>query len=370
MNINPLSALASVLFLSSLALSCKPTEFGSVIKNDAPAIVGFGVTCEQEKAKMVEAQTTNTNAFKFAKNCVSESKSDKKPADIVFVIDITASMEDSINTVKNGVERFANQLRQDKGWDARFAAIGFRDEVSDIVPFSDEKTLAASVKRWLADGGDDPQEAGQAALAAAVQLIKQDASSNQTRASANKIILFIGDAIGYALNGNHKDFSTSELEQIFATLPANIKSQTKFYHSTAKEIEGCVLPTIFGCARKAKSTELAANGQMSALAQKIGLAGRSFDFPFTESIMLNEFIDEFVPGQACSLVSVVARDGQGKELARGQDNGSITLPQGVSKQGLKLEVERCCAGPASPGAGTSAKQSCNNTKTILDFKSK
>lgn len=370
MNFNPLNTLSSILFLSVFALSCKPTEFSSVLKNDAPAIVGMGVTCEQEKTKLIDAQSSKTNAFKFAKNCVSESKSDKKPADIVFVIDITESMEDSINTVKNGVERFANQLRQDKGWDARFAAIGFRDEVSQIVPFSDEKSLAAVVKRWIADGGDDVQEAGQAALAAAVQLIKQDASANPARANSNKVILFIGDAIGFALNGNHKDFSTSELEQAFATLPANIKTQLKFYHSAAREIEGCVLPTIFGCARRGTSTELAAFGQMSALAQKLGLAGRSFDFPFTESIMLNEFIDEFVPGQACSLVSVVARDAQGKELARGQDSGSITLPPGTAGLGLKFEIERCCAGPANPSGASNTKQSCNNTKTTLDFKSK
>ena len=95
-------------------------------------------------------------------------------------------MEDSLNAVKNGVEQFAIRLRQDKGWDARFAAIGYRDAVTAQVPFTDEKNLALQLRNWEADGGNDPQEAGQAGLAAALEILTRDITNKPERATASK----------------------------------------------------------------------------------------------------------------------------------------------------------------------------------------
>lgn len=347
--------------LTALALfACKPTQFQAVEKPTSVVKIAFPLSCEQEKSKGAKLSSPETSSINVPKSCVSDSKTDKKPADIVFVIDITASMQDSINAVKNGIERFAVQLRQDKGWDARFAAIGFRDQVVQTVPFTDEKNLANVVRGWLANGGEDPQEAGQAALAAALQLLTNDSVSSPDRSSASKIILFIGDAVGFALNGNRQDFSTTQLEQQFAAVPASLKSQMRFYHSTAKQVEGCVLASLFGCARTAFSTELAANGQMTALASKIGLPGRGFEFPFTESILLSEFIDEFVPGQACTLRSAVARDSSGKEIARADANGVLTLARGTAGRAFQVETERCCA-------TADAKAKCTPVKNMVSF---
>jgi hypothetical protein len=348
-----------------LVVGCKPTEFQAIDKPSKIASVGFPVSCEQEKNKVAVLKSSDTNIINLAKNCVSDGKSEKTPTDIVFVVDITASMDDSLNTVKNGVERFAYQLRQDKGWDARFAAIGFRDQVVQTIPFTDEKSLAGVTRTWIANGGEDPQEAGQAALATALQLISKDAEENKARSSASKIVLFIGDAIGFALNGNHKDFSTTELEQAFASVSPTVKSKMRFYHSTATQIEGCVLMTLFGCAKLGVSTELAANGQMTSLAQKIGLPGKSFAFPFTESIMLSEFIDEFVPGKSCSLRSSVARDTGGKEIARGKEDGTLNLPISAMGKPFSVELERCCAVSNSSAA---AGSSCTHSKSSIEFK--
>lgn len=370
----------ALMFALLSAVACKPTQFQSsnipigkkepVTKKDLPAkvsSVGLPISCEQEKSAEVRLNNAQTSTVNFAKNCVSDGKAERRPADIVFVVDITASMEDSLNTVKNGVERFAMQLRQDKGWDARFAAVGYRDMVTQIVPFSDEKSLAMAIRGWYADGGDDVQEAGQAALAAAVRLLSQDSINNPGRAGASKIILYIADAISYAMNGNHKDFSTTQLEQVFAALPAELRSQMKFYHSTARQVETCSLLTFFGCAQRSMSAELAAHGQLSALSQKIALSGRAFEFPFTESIMLSEFIDEFIPGQSCSLKSAVARDQKGNELARATEGGEMKLPSGVAVQSFMVEVERCCAGAPSSPAGSAAPAVCSLSKKTLRF---
>lgn len=341
-------------------LACKPTQFQGVEKPASINKISFPLSCKQEKSKSAQLNSAETSVINIAKNCSSDSKSDKTPTDIVFVIDITASMQDSINTVKNGVERFAVQLRQDKGWDARFAAVAFRDQVMQTVPFTDEKNLASVLRGWMANGGEDPQEAGQAGLAAALQLIANDYRSASGRTDSSKIILFIGDAIAYALNGNHNDFSTTQLEQLFAAIPADLKSQMRFYHSTAKQVEGCVLVTPFGCARTAFSTELAAHGQFTTLASKIALPGRAFEFPFTESIMLSEFIDEFVPGQSCALQTAVARDSAGKEIARTDASGTLKLTPGSAARGFQVETERCCS-------SADAKAKCQPVKQTVNF---
>ncbi len=355
-------SISACIVTLALLTGCKPTQFQASERPASIMNIGFPVSCEQEKSKTIKLSKSDTNILSFPKNCMIEGKSDKKPADIVFVIDITASMEDSLNTVKNGVERFATRLRQEKGWDARFAAVGYRDQVAQVVPFSDEKTLASTVKSWIADGGNDLQEGGQSGLQAAVQLITQDAAANAARSNASKVILYIADAISFALNGNHKDFSTGELERVFETIPSSLKSQLKFFHSTAQQVEACSLPTIFGCARTALSEELAARGQINALAQKIGLPGKGFEFPFTESIMLSEFMDEFTPDQSCKFNSAIALDAQGKELAKAEESGSLRLPRSAAGKPLQVQVERCCSG--SPSASGS---SCSPSKNTVSF---
>ncbi|NBX16346.1 MAG: VWA domain-containing protein [Proteobacteria bacterium] len=354
--------------------SCKPTQFVSAQKPSALSSTGIPLSCEQEKSKSIQLKSGEAIVLNLPKNCLSEGKSDKKPADIVFVVDITASMEDSLNTVKNGVGQFALRLRQEKGWDARFAAIGYRDRVVQMIPFTDESTLASSAKGWYADGGDDLQEAGQSALETAVKLIVQDAQANPARAKSDKVILYIADAISFALNGNHRDFSTAELESVFRAVPADLKSQLKFYHSTAKEVEACTLPTMFGCARKALSEDYAARKQMTALASNLGLRSKGFEFPFTESIMLSEFIDEFTPDRSCSLKSAFVKNAKGQEVAKTDDKGALKLPRTESGNPLSLEIERCCSsspstapsnalGPSGSGAGAGAGAGASSAST-------
>lgn len=338
-----LKVLIPLPLLISLALGCKKTSFQSIESKPDFTRVSQSLNCDDEKQTNIEIKNPKTNALMLAKSCSVDASSSKTPADIIFVIDITGSMEDSLNTVKNGVERFATKLRQDKGWDARFAAIGFRDKIAAQVPFTDEKSLTDRVQDWEADGGDDPQEGGQFALAAAVEMLNRDASSTPDRASATKHILFIGDAVGFDLNNDHQDFSTGRLERIFAAIPETLKSKIKFHYSAAREVPICERASFFGCARMGKSEKLAAYGQISQLAKNINIPGKSFDFPFTENILLNEFIDEFTPGQSCSLKSAIIKDASGNEVGKIGESGSFDFPKGIKLSSFNVEVERCCA---------------------------
>ena len=340
------------LLLASLGAlwSCKPSSFQSIDSKREVTKTSESFSCGDEKSKTISLKNAKANVLQLSKSCSLDASSTKTPADIVFVIDVTGSMEDSLNAVKNGVEQFAIRLRQDKGWDARFAAIGYRDAVTAQVPFTDEKNLALQLRNWEADGGNDPQEAGQAGLAAALEILTRDLTNKPERATASKNILFIGDAITYSLNNDHFDFSTGQLERLFDAAPAQLKSQLKFYYSAAREVDQCLSASLFGCARMGKSTKFAAQPQISAFAQKIGLQGKGFEFPFTESILLNEFVDEFTPGQSCALKAALVKDTAGRELGRIGENGSFDIPRGLTSNSLNIEVERCCAAPASPSA--------------------
>ncbi|MEN9528532.1 MAG: von Willebrand factor type domain [Pseudomonadota bacterium] len=336
------SLLFTALALLAISAGCKQTNFASVDNDPKQTKLSQTLSCSDEKQKSVSLKSLKTNEINFSKSCTSEASSTRTPADIVFVIDITGSMEDSLNAVKNGVEKFALGLRQDKGWDARFAAVGYRDNIAAQVGFTDEKNLAAQIASWKAIGGNDAQEAGQLGLATAVEILTRDLAANPSRSAASKNILFIGDAISYALNNDHFDFSTTQLERVFAGLPAELRSKMKFYHSAAKEIEQCLRPALFGCAETGRSSKFAAYEQITALAKKLELPGKGFDFPFTESILLKEFMDEFTPGQACTFKSATIRDSTGKEIALVNESGTYELPRNLQMNSLNIEVERCC----------------------------
>ena len=290
---NPFKKNRFMLLLGLIELfshGCKKTTYQGIDSVPEFSRLSQDISCSEEASGQIEIKNSKTNSFLLSKSCGTDASSQKTPADIVFVIDITESMEDSLSAVKNGVERFANRLRQEKGWDARFAAIGFRDSIVAQTPFADEKKLTESIRVWEAEGGDDLPEAGQFALAASVEMLTRDHATTPERTTASKNIFFIGDAISYALNNDHKDFSTVRLERIFSSIPETLKSNLKFYHSSAREVEVCTRITFLGCIQSKLSEEYAAFKQLTEFSKKANLNGKAFDFPFTETIMLNEFL--------------------------------------------------------------------------------
>jgi hypothetical protein len=364
---------AALLTLLANGTGCKPTSFQSINVKSERTKASQSLSCTDERTDQLRLKNAKTEIIQLSKSCQSDASAAKTPADIVFVIDITGSMDDSLNAVKNGVEQFAMRLRQDKGWDARFAAIGYRDDIAAQVGFTDEKSLSEQIRLWQAKGGADLQEAGQTALAAAVDLLTADLTAAPARVDASKSILFIGDAITYALNRNHFDFTTTQLESVFSAAPKPLKDKLRFYYSAAKEVSICEMATPFGCARFSKSSENAAHSQISSLALKLGLSGRGFEFPFTESILLNEFSEEFMPGQMCQLKTAKIKDSAGKPLGDTGESGTFELPSSFKGKTLTFDVERCCALPSTAksadkkadSSSASASASCNSSKNTF-----
>lgn len=111
-------------------------------------------------------------------------------ADIVFLLDVSGSMEDEVNNVKNNIETFA-QLIADQGVSARWSAITYSD-FSDCAgdPREETKTLLNGTSDWFTDvasyknaiagftlayGGDSPEVAIDAILHADTLSTRADA---------------------------------------------------------------------------------------------------------------------------------------------------------------------------------------------------
>lgn len=117
-------------------------------------------------------------------------------ADIVFVLDVSGSMQAQINGLRNGIGTFAADLFRAKV-DARFACLAFRDrfigEPDELLKFkgdtftADAGAFRDEVGRLRADGGGDDPETSYEAITSAAAL-------PEFRKSAVRVLVLITDA--------------------------------------------------------------------------------------------------------------------------------------------------------------------------------
>ncbi len=107
-------------------------------------------------------------------------------ADIIFVLDVTGSMGNEINAVKNNIIEFADSLSY-RGIDFRLGMVTFLDEVENIYPFTDDvQKFRDQVAAQYAHGGaDEPENSLQALL---------DATKFSFRNDSKRIVVWITDA--------------------------------------------------------------------------------------------------------------------------------------------------------------------------------
>jgi Ca-activated chloride channel family protein len=120
-------------------------------------------------------------------------------ADIVFVLDLTGSMQFAIDGIKLGIQTFATELEKSR-IDARIGLIGFRDLEVDKEPVNplfvmtvqekaftkDYEAFKAEVGKLRANGGGDIPESSLQALALAAK--------QPFRPNASSVLLLITDA--------------------------------------------------------------------------------------------------------------------------------------------------------------------------------
>ncbi|MGI6370364.1 MAG: OmpA family protein [Ignavibacteria bacterium] len=109
------------------------------------------------------------------------------PWDLIFVIDITGSMQPQIDGVVENVTSFAGKLRE-RGIDYRLGLILFSDNIERVYqPTSNIDNFLSWIKKVRAFGGGDEKENALEALKTVTQRI-------QFRDEANRIAILITDA--------------------------------------------------------------------------------------------------------------------------------------------------------------------------------
>lgn len=107
-------------------------------------------------------------------------------ADIVFVLDVTGSMGDEINKVKNNIMEFTDSLTA-RGIDYRLGLVTFLDVIENVYEFTNNPTVFKyNVGQQTAHGGGDRPENSLDALFRATQYPFRD--------SAKRIFIWITDA--------------------------------------------------------------------------------------------------------------------------------------------------------------------------------
>jgi hypothetical protein len=145
--------------------------------------------------------------------------------DVLFVLDLTGSMQFAINGVKDGVRNFVKELEK-KAIDSRIGMICFRDIEDDReLPYplqfngetftTDYEAFRAKVATLKADGGGDEPESSLQALALAAK--------QPFREYCSRVLIFITDAPPKVHNRPGKEYPPYTVEETVELLkPRNI----------------------------------------------------------------------------------------------------------------------------------------------------
>lgn len=131
------------------------------------------------------------------------------PLDLAFVFDDTGSMSAEIDGAKAGVRDLAEQIH-DRGIDARYALVTFKDDVEVDTSFTtDVRRLDSDVAALEAAAGGDVPEANFDAIHRALEL--------DWRADARRVVVDITDAPSHYA-GDGSGFSSYTFDDVTAAL--------------------------------------------------------------------------------------------------------------------------------------------------------
>jgi Mg-chelatase subunit ChlD len=160
--------------------------------------VDLDVTADPSAPVGEKEITVNGIAERAAASARIKLRVEAPPApqlDLMFVLDVTGSMQKQIDGVRESIFNFAREL-QTKGLDFRIAMLAFRDRLNgeepelltfEEGPFTrDLKRFQDAVGRLKADGGGDEPESSMDALTLAAR--------QPFRPTASKVLLLITDA--------------------------------------------------------------------------------------------------------------------------------------------------------------------------------
>lgn len=367
-----------------------PTPATAQMATPTPAPGVVDLSCAAEAANTPSFSKQTTSQVSLSASCdkqttITTRTSGKLPTDILFVLDVSGSMSENLNTIKQNIISFADSLTA-RNWDVRYGAIGFVDEpISSMrIELSSAASFKSSLENWgvqrLCPGVDakgrdqnqiqvncTTQEAGLKALRSAADLLEADATAVPARAGFDKFVLYISDA--YAWDTAFEDFNVSGVADLFRAKKAGRLPGLKFAHSVSEM--DAQFSTILSNPTYFRTPVLSANGtmiyqdkyiddvnihpvrnQMTALSAAMPAVPSSvLSYPFTQDVFLSQFSDALTSTShsatlQCGLTSARVLNAQGNTVT------SLTAPRSIDlagisagTTGLRLIVERCCKLP-------------------------
>lgn len=186
--------------------------------NDVEVTLSAAPTTTIGTTKLTVTAAANSGGVKTeAPTQLEVRKPPIAPVDIVFVLDVTASMQWALGDLKNGIGKFADGLSKSQ-INFRLGLVTFQDitnagEKVEVVQFdgspftANPATFQSKVGQLKADGGGDIPESSLEGIVEAVKM--------PFRQGASKILLLITDAPPKVKPG--QGTSQSVAEQIFGT---------------------------------------------------------------------------------------------------------------------------------------------------------
>jgi outer membrane protein OmpA-like peptidoglycan-associated protein len=185
------------LYIQNVDISHFP-EVGLIVEATTADSAAFA-SLEQQKLSVVE--NGKTRQIVSVRRISAEKRI---PIDFVFVVDVTATMQDHINGVRSNIEAFTKNLLA-KGIDFRLGLVLFSDSVETVrQPTSDVQEFMWWLSGAKAKGGKDEKENALEGLAAAMRM--------KFRPAASRMALLLTDA-AYHQKGEDGDGTTNFTKQ-------------------------------------------------------------------------------------------------------------------------------------------------------------
>ena len=209
---------------------------------------------------------------------IGGGSSSMMPVDFYFAVDVTGSMQPNINSIKNNIQSFANELASKK-YSARLSLITFKDTVeSSMNPTSNIGDFINRIGSKNAAGGGDANEAGLAGISEAINKIKETKAPE-----AYAAIIMITDNPAH-MGGNTRDCNISSLVNQFNNLPEDTQKKVKLYGSLGPAGSNCS-----GYANpKAQMQEILRKSLSMVPVEQRG--SESLSYPFQKGTLLDELI--------------------------------------------------------------------------------
>lgn len=179
----------------------------SLYENNGVVNLSFSVTNKETQQLLYELYETNT-FFYHNDQPVEEYQLGKDTSgginevDIIFVLDVTGSMSNEIEAVRNNIMEFTDSLTA-KGFNYRLGMVTFLDEIENVYEFTKDPTYFKSLvgEQYAHGGGDYPENS--------LEALKR-AAQYQFRANAKRIFIWITDA-SFHINNSYTSLTKQDV---------------------------------------------------------------------------------------------------------------------------------------------------------------